>query len=114
MFAICTNAATSVHSIHIMFARLGAVQGFGMMVSPSTSPDRMGRPALPAAYRRPLGSDRQDTRARVMGRPSRLSLDMSASKSENGDAHRLDPELAVSTRCRLFGLCVWFGQAVER
>jgi hypothetical protein len=23
------------------------------------------------------------------------SLDMSASKSENGDAHRLDPELAV-------------------
>ena len=24
------------------------------------------------------------------------SLDMSASKCENGDAHRLDPELAVS------------------
>ena len=27
------------------------------------------------------------------------SLDMSASKSENGDAHRLDPELAVSDVC---------------
>lgn len=36
------------------------------------------------------------TRATRAGRaPCLCSLDMSASKSENGDAHRLDPELAV-------------------
>ncbi|KAI7838204.1 hypothetical protein COHA_007998 [Chlorella ohadii] len=75
-------------------------QGFGMMVSPSGSPERMSRPLSQHHFRRNGGSSggsqasRDESRGRIGGRPSRLSLDMSASKSENGDAHRLDPELA--------------------
>ncbi|PRW20331.1 pumilio-like protein isoform A [Chlorella sorokiniana] len=80
-------------------AMMSYMQGFGMMVSPSGSPERMSRPLSQPNFRRNGGSSigsqasRDESRGRVGGRPSRLSLDMSASKSENGDAHRLDPEL---------------------
>ncbi|PSC74804.1 hypothetical protein C2E20_2398 [Micractinium conductrix] len=74
-----------------------AMQGFGMMVSPSGSPERGGgRPLSAPVFRRNnSGQGRDDVRSirSSGGRPSRLSLDMSASKSENGDAHRLDPAL---------------------
>ena len=55
---------------------------------------------LPCLHRRPscpclpLTLLSPDTRPLCSVLP--CSLDMSASKSENGDAHRLDPELAVS------------------
>ncbi|KAL4431371.1 hypothetical protein ABPG75_006627 [Micractinium tetrahymenae] len=73
-------------------AMMSYMQGFGMMVSPSGSPERMSRPGSAPSFRR--GGVLDSGRGRPLGRPSRLSLDMSASKSENGDAHRLDPELA--------------------
>lgn len=129
-------------------------QGFGMMVSPTGSPERARQLAQPPNFRRngqvgageegrghvigctaacPGGTHRRGVavpclpaslvcppptwlqahgdRARVPGRPSRLSLDMSASKSENGDAHRLDPELAVSGLWALLWPSVQAGRA---
>ncbi|KAI3424416.1 hypothetical protein D9Q98_009968 [Chlorella vulgaris] len=76
-------------------AMMSYMQGFGMMVSPTGSPERTGRRSFQPNYWRNSSQDGQDCRDRLGPRPtrSRLSLDMSACKSENGDAHWLDPEL---------------------